>query len=233
MSQISILYRLQQIDSHLDNARSSLINIERALSDTSLVQTAQQEFTQADTAYQIEAKQLRDIENKVSDVRVKIEQSESSLYSGKIHNPKELQDLQNEIASLKRTIASLEDREFEVMMAVEQAEATLKSLKNALTEAQGKQIEHQAVLNGDRTKLLAQIERLEAERKATAQPVPPTDLALYEQLRNTRKGVAVAKITSRACGACGAMLTAALIQSSQSPGQAIRCPSCGRILYPG
>jgi predicted nucleic acid-binding Zn-ribbon protein len=233
MSQISILYRLQQIDSQLDTARTTLQIAERELNDNSLLETAEQNAEQAKQMHQTELKRLRDAENKSYDVRVKIELSEASLYGGKIQNPKELQDLQNEISSLKRMIITLEDHELEAMMAVDEAESNLSRVMEAVKDAQGKQIEHSAILKGEKTKLLVQIERLEAERKATLPPINATDLALYETLRKVRNGVAVVKISSRACGACGATLTAALIQSTQSTGQLVRCPTCGRILYPG
>src|SRR4030042_2428538 len=233
MSQISILYRLQQIDSQLDTARIALQNVEHELSDSSVLQAAQQTLEQVEKKHQVELKYLRDAENKSYDVRVKIELSEASLYGGKIQNPKELQDLQNEIASLKRLIITREDHELEAMMAVEEAEANLTHFIEEMKAIQGKLIENNSVLNGEKTKLLEQIERLESERKATLPPITENDLTLYEQLRKVRNGVAVVKISSRACGACGATLTAALIQSSQSLGQLVRCPSCGRILYPG
>jgi predicted nucleic acid-binding Zn-ribbon protein len=233
MSQISILYRLQQIDSQLDNARIALQSIESKLVDNTLIQTAQQNVIQAEQKRQSELKGLRDAENKSYDTRVKIELSESSLYGGKIQNPKELQDLQNEIASLKRLIITLEDRELEAMMAVEEAEGKLTQANEVLKNIEGKQIEQNSALNGEKTKLLAQFERLESERKATLPPISVADLSLYEQLRKIRNGVAVVNISSRACTACGATLTAALIQSTQSTGQLVRCPTCGRILYPG
>jgi predicted nucleic acid-binding Zn-ribbon protein len=233
MSQISVLYRLQQIDGQLDNARIALQNVEKELNDNSLLSEAQQSMLVAEQKYQAQFKQQRESENKSYDVRVKIELSEAALYGGKVQNPKELQDLQNEIASLKRLITTLEDYELEAMMAAEEAEANLMRAKGAMKEGEAKQIERNAVLNGEKTKLLGQIERLESERKAALPPISASDLTLYEQLRKGRNGVAVVKISSRACGACGATLTAAVIQSTQSPGLLVRCPTCGRILYPG
>ncbi len=233
MSQISVLYRLQQIDGQLDNARLALQNVEKELSDNSLLSEAQQTVLVTEQKYQADLKQQRESENKSYDVRAKIELSEAALYGGKVQNPKELQDLQNEIASLKRLIITLEDHELEAMMAVDEAESNLTHAKSAMKDDEAKQIEHNAVLNGEKTKLLGQIERLESERRAALPPISAPDITLYEQLRKARNGVAVVKISSRACGACGATLTAALIQSTQSPGLLVRCPTCGRILYPG
>ncbi len=233
MSQISILYRLQHIDTQLDSARNLLLNVEKELADNSPVEHAQQNVSQAEQKYQAEQIRQRDAENKSYAVRVKIEISESSLYGGKIQNPKELQDLQNEIASLRRQIITLEDNELEAMMSVEEAETSLTHAKRTMNEVQASQIEQHARLAGELTRLQGQIERLESERNATLPPISASDLSLYEQLRKSRNGVAVAKISSRACGACGTTLTAALVQSTQLTGQLVRCPTCGRILYPG
>lgn len=233
MSLISILYRLQEIDRQLDTTLLSLKNVEQQLSDDSLVEAAEKRILDAEHIYQNGLKKLREAQNKSQSIRLKIEQSEASLYGGKIQNPKELQDLQNEISSLKRLITTLEDHELEEMMAVEEAEAQYKSEKAAISSIQGEQIEKHAMLKGEKTKLEEKINRLKAERKVTLPAISTSDLSLYEQLRKTRNGVAVAKISSRACGACGTTLTAALVQSTQLTGQIIRCPTCGRILYPG
>lgn len=233
MSQISILYRLQQIDSQLDNAQFALQDIEKRLMDDISVRAAEENLKQLEQKYQSELKNLHDAQNKSYDTRIKIELSESSLYGGKIQNPKELQDLQNELASLKRLISSLEDKELEAMMSVEEAEANLSRANQELKEIQGKQSEQNASLIGEQTKYQSQLVRLQAERDATLPPISPSDLSLYEQLRKTRRGVAVSKISSRTCTACGATLTAALVQTIQSTEQLVRCPTCGRILYSG
>jgi predicted nucleic acid-binding Zn-ribbon protein len=233
MSPISILFRLQQIDSQLDIAQNSLRVIEDKINDSSAIDLAQEKVIEADQKYKDELKILRERENKSYDTHIKIELSETALYGGKIQNPKELQDLQKEIASLKRLIITLEDKELSAMMAVEEAETELARANDFLQEAEAKKIEQDASLKGEKTKLLAQIERLEAERKAALPAISKDDLNLYEQLRKLRSGVAVAKISSRACEACGATLTAALIQTTQMTGQLVRCPTCGRILYAG
>jgi uncharacterized protein len=233
MSQISNLYRLQQIDSQLDAAKLNLSKIDENLNDELEINIARQKVDLADDQYKSVAKILRDAENKSYDSRIKIELSEASLYGGKIHNPKELQELQNEISSLKRLMIILEDKQLEAMMEVEEAESMLVLVKQEFLDAQKNQIERNAALNGEKTKLLSQIERLNAERNAVLPTIPAPDIGVYEQLRKSKNGVAVVKIVSKACIACGTTLTAALIQSTQTTGQLVRCPTCARILYPG
>lgn len=233
MSQISNLYRLQHIDSQLDAAKLKLQNIEKILADNFSILTAQTNLTQADNTHKLLSKKLRDAENRSYDTRIKIELTEKSLYSGKIQNPKELQELQNEIAALKRLMSNLEDKQLEIMMEVEESETKLMWAGEELHEVQKKQIEQNAGLNAEKTKLLSDIERLEAERNAVLPTISTIDIGLYEQLRNSRNGVAIVKISSKACSACGTTLTAALVQAIQSTGQLVRCPTCGRILYSG
>ena len=233
MSQISNLYRLQQIDSQLDTINSKLISIETMLLDNSSFLASQLIFTEAEELHKYSSKNLRDAENKSYDIRIKIELAEASLYGGKIQNPKELQELQNEVASLKRLLTSYDDKQLDTMMEVEEAEAFVIKSKERLIESQKMQIERNAVLDGEKTKLLSEVDRLISEKKATIPTLLVSDLGMYEQLRNNRNGVAVAKINSRACTACGTTLTAAVVQATQSTGQIIRCPNCGRFLYPG
>jgi len=64
MSQISNLYRLQQIDSQLDTSNSSLQNVERELHDNSALLNAQQVVTQAEEQQTLITKKLRGSEDK-------------------------------------------------------------------------------------------------------------------------------------------------------------------------
>ena len=233
MNQSSVLYRLQLIDSQLDHVKNRLHEVEVALNENTALINAQQMVTSANEDLSVELKKLHKAEEAVKDIKIKIEQTESTLYSGKVQNPKELQDLQNEAAALKRRITDLEDRQLESMLSSEDAENKVKSAINKMNDINSQIIEQNAQLSGEKTKLLNQIDRLEAERKAALAPIQNNDLILYEQLRKMRNGVAVVKVSAKACTACGTTLTAALIQSTQSPGLLVRCPNCGRILYPG
>lgn len=233
MSQSSNLYRLQQIDTMLDQAAARLDEIDNQLNDRSALMQVEEAYQASQEALSIERKKLTQAENEVRDQRMKIEQDESSLYSGKMHNPKELQDLQNEVASLKRYLVVLEDRQIERMIATEEAEAAAQSAKAAFETAQAKMIEQHAQLNGQKSSFLRDKERLEIERKAACEALTAQDLDLYNQLRKQRKGIAVAMIVDRTCSACGATLTPAMVQAANAPNQIVRCPSCSRILYPG
>ncbi len=233
MSRPFKLYRLQQIDTQLDWINNRLAEIETTLKEDALVQAAYNEAEQADAAYQQAHKALLRAEDEVRQQRVKIEQSESSLYGGKIHNPKELKDLENEVASLKRYLVTLEDRQLEAMLSDEEAADRQRLTAEALEKARAVFEVRGADLIREQQKILRDQARMTEERKAASGVVEPDDLAVYTRLRQSRRGVAVAKVVDRACSACGSTLNSALLNAVRSPNQLSLCDTCGRVLYLG
>ncbi len=227
------LYRLQQIDSQLDKARARLREIETLLSEDRAVRQAKERLHGTEQSLQSTRKRLRQAEETVQEQRLKIEQTEATLYSGRVHNPKELQDMQNEAAALKRYLSVLEDRQLEAMIAVEDAEAAQEAAQSDLNAVTSHFEKQHSDLTREQAILLNDIERIEKERTATISSIPEDTLKLYEQLRQQRRGIAVAKVTDKACSACGSTLNAVLLNAARSPNQISRCEICGRILYGG
>ena len=231
MSSPLSLYRLQQIDSQIDQITSRLEAIQQTLEDNHELQQIKGQLAEAEAEHMASEKALRQIEGEAESQRTKIAQSEASLYSGNVKNPKELQDIQNEIASLKRHLETLEDRQLEAMMASETTEnaqqemlATLESTRQRLADQNSILTDEQAVLKKDQQRLLS-------ERAAVTVEFDAETLAMYEDLRLDHNGLAVATVTDGSCDACGSTLTPAHQQSARSTTQIAICPTCGRILY--
>lgn len=233
MSQPFKLFRIQSIDTQLDQTRLQLQKVELALQDDTALRRAQAVLDAADKKLKEAKKALRSVENEVKSQTIKVEQAEATLYGGKVRNPKELQDLEKESASIRRHISALEDRQLDCMIALEEAEVEYEAASSELQAVLDQKATHDSQLRAERTNLLKEIERLENERILSITGLPPEDLQQYEQLRRTRKGIAVARITENSCSACGSTLTPALIQAAYSPTQLVKCSFCGRILYAG
>jgi predicted nucleic acid-binding Zn-ribbon protein len=233
MSQPFKLYRLQQIDSQLDRGRSRLQEIEIALAEDAAIRRAQKQVEAMEKGLQGARKSLKTAEQETQTQRLKIEQSEAALYGGKVRNPKELQDLHNESAALRRYLSTLEDRQLEAMIRVDDAEKAYQEATDKLEEIKKERAGHHVTLLEEQASLQREVARLEVERGAASASITPDDLHLYELLRKQRSGVAVAKVSDNACAACGSTLSAALLQSARSPNQLTRCATCGRILYKG
>jgi len=224
---------LQQIDSQIDQMRVKLHETEIALSDVREVQQAEAAKVEMEHSLQKARKNLRVIEEEVKAVQFKMEQTESTLYGGKVRNPKELQDLQKENAALKRQINSMEDHQLEEMLAVEEAEKNFQAAAALLDDVQKKDAVHKSGLAEIKANQIKELERLESERQATASTISPEDLQVYDQIRKQKRGVAVSKVSDNACSSCGSTLTPSQVQAASSPNQLSRCSFCGRILYTG
>jgi predicted nucleic acid-binding Zn-ribbon protein len=233
MNQAFQLYQLQKIDSQLDVIENRLSEITRILNADETLKLAEAAVQQKQEELHQEKLSLQKIDDAVQAQKIKIETSSVALYGGKIHNPKELQDLQNEISSLKKHLAVLEDQELEAMIRYDQLELDLKKALENQKNAKGEVVEKQSKLLGEQLQLTKTKEKLLAERAAVVPAILPENLEMYLKLRKTKRGVAVASITDEACTGCGSNLTPAEWQAARSPRQVAYCSSCGRILYAG
>jgi len=233
MSQAIQLFRLQQVDSQLDKVRARLKEIETILKDDKEIQMAQRTAEAAETAHQNTEKLLRKAEQNTRDHRQKIKQTEDRLYSGKVRNPKELEDLQNESAALKRYLDTLEERQIEAMMENDDAKETYDEAKATLAAVQGEKATEHALLRGERDELLNDLKRLDVERNAATNNIDPDDIRKYDKLRTKLRGIAVAKVVQGSCTACGSALTSSLLKEVRSTEELTTCAMCKRILYAG
>lgn len=225
------LYRLQQVDSQIDQIQTRLKVIRETLENDVELQKATTEFTTADKNYNDSQRALRQSEAEVEKQRIKIEQTEASLYGGRVHNPKELQDLQKDVASLKRYLETLEERELEAMLVTENSEKESQVAKAYLENVRSNLSDQNRDLTQESELLHKNLERLSTERQAVIKDLAQQKMSVYDQLRQQRRGIAVTTISDAACSACGTTLTPSQQQNARSTSQLFHCPSCGRILY--
>jgi predicted nucleic acid-binding Zn-ribbon protein len=231
MSRSSDLYNLQLIDSQLDGHQRRLLEIEEALSDKTKIQAAEKILESRTYEYEATKKELKKAEELVQAQRLKIKQTDTKLYSGKISNPKELQDLQEEKMALKRYLSILEDRQLENMLEMDEKRDQFTKAKTGYDSVVENHHNLSIQLNADKVEISSSIKELETRRDSLHNLISKEDLSVYHQIRKQRNGVAVSRVEDRACSSCGATLTAALHQAARSPNQITICESCGRILF--
>ena len=225
------LFRLQQVDRQIDRSRAQLDSIRQTLENDLELRQALNRVDTVQTDHFHSHHELKNATAEEEAQKIKIEQAESSLYGGRVQNPKELQDLQKDIASLKKHLSTLEERELDAMIKAENSENDLQSAKTDLEKMQARLGNEHKNLIGDQSRISIELERLAEEREAALGPIEGNLLQTYESLRQQKKGIAVAEINDGACTACGTTLNAALQQNARSPKHLTNCPSCGRILF--
>jgi predicted nucleic acid-binding Zn-ribbon protein len=225
------LYRLQQVDSHIDQIEARLKIIQQTLENDLALRAAREQLAEAERTHREAQRALQLSETEVEKQRIKIEQTEASLYGGRVQNPKELQDLQKDAASLKRHLETLEERELEAMLAAEGTEKDLQNAGARMEQIQSGLKTQNADLMLESETLRRDYERLRSERQAVVTDIASQALGVYEQLRRQKRGLAITTIADSACEACGTTLTASQQQSARSTSQLFHCPTCGRVLY--
>ncbi len=225
------LYRLQQVDSRIDQIQARLQAIQQTLDNDVALRSATERLQTMENKYQDAEHALKLSETEVEKQRVKIEQTEASLYGGKVHNPKELQDLQKDIVSLKHHLETLEERELEAMLSVENIESELQTAKVELERVQSNLKEQNRDLAKESETLRKDLERLNSEHQAVVTDIAIQALNIYEQLRKQKRGIAVTTVADSSCEACGTTITPSQQQNARSTSQLFHCPTCGRILY--
>jgi predicted nucleic acid-binding Zn-ribbon protein len=225
------LYRLQLVDSRMDEIRARLEEIRQTLENDEEMRLAKKQASETESALTLARQTLKQAEAEVNKQKLKIEQSEANLYSGNVKNPKELQDLQNEVAALKRHLETLENRLLEAMLEEESADQANQTALDKIEQVKARLADQNQTLTAEQNDLNKDLERLEAERQATLPSLDASLLSVYDNLRKQKRGFAVAAVSDGACAACGTTLTPAQMQSARSTSQLYNCPTCGRILY--
>ncbi len=230
-----LLLDIQAIDTELDrlrHRRAHLPEVQRVqdLSTRSRV-LADRITALAVTISDLELEQ-RKADNDVEQVRERARKDAHLLDSGTIADPKQLQGLQSEIASLARRQSELEDVELEVMERLDAAakdHALLVTESTALTEERATaERDCDGVLAG----LADQEGALLVERESVTSRISGDLLGLYEKLRADHDGVGAARLYRGQCEGCRIELTPVDISRirESAPDEVIRCEECRRIL---
>lgn len=180
------------------------------------------------------AREQKRIDDEVETLRAKRAGFDQKLYGGTVTNPRELQDLQEEIDALGRRITQLEDAEIEVMEQVEPVEARLAELRTTLEQRRTVLDDATARLRAASADLDAQIAAELEVRTQAAAGIDPVVVAEYDKLRAGLGGIAIARMVGGQCGGCHLALSAmeaARIRKLPA-GELAHCEECGRILVP-
>jgi len=230
MSQAEALYNLQQVDLEILQHRRRLDEIAEVLGDNAAIKAAQAEVDAAEKALTPLRARLRDLELEMQTNRDKAKGAEDRLYSGVVKNPKELQDLQNEIASIKKRIDALETNSLEVMMSIEEAEDTLADRENTLAALTEELASEHADLINEQKSINQQVESLKQGRQQALAHADEDSLKLYKSMRKRKANKPIARLEGKSCGVCGIEQNNTVVQEVRKREGFVECENCGRIL---
>jgi predicted nucleic acid-binding Zn-ribbon protein len=229
MTKEADLYRLQCLDSEGDAKQSRLAEIRAALGESQAVEQARQALETAQASVKKWSLRQRDLELELQGMLDKTARSEQRLYSGAVTNPKELTDLQAEIASLRRRRERMEDNLLEAMIEREEAETTHARAQQHVDDIQARWSLQQADLTAEQHALQERLAEIEQARAELLPKIEADDLATYQHLRRRKGGLAVTQVSGDACSACGMAISPNLEWQLRREGLGY-CSNCERII---
>lgn len=155
---------------------------------------------------------------------------ERKLYGGTVRNPKELEDFEADLTSLRTQLRKREDALLEVMLEVDEGEKALKEAEEALAGIEDSWKTEQASLGETQAMLKEEVATLQAKRSRQLDGIDQVDLGLYDILRERWNGTAVAVVERGLCQGCRISLPMSVLQKARAGLGLVQCVSCERIL---
>jgi uncharacterized protein len=227
------ILELQELDSaidRLDHRREQLEAGEELSALRKEMEEAEARLGEIRLGSDAVASHSRRLELEIESMDAKLDAEQKRMYDGSIANPKELEALQHEIASLKGRRARAEDDLLEQMVRREDLDARAADAEKDATAARARVEE----VGGDAVKELDQIgAELAARRSEREALVPVFDeelLELYDELRESKHGIGAAAIVDGVCQACHEKLSAVELDRRKRTEGVKRCEHCRRIV---
>lgn len=229
------LLDIQQLDARLDqlaHRRATLPELAEIAGLAAEQGSLRDQVVAAETQESDISREVSKSEADVEQVRARAKRDQQRLDAGQVSSPRELENLQHEIASLDERQADLEEVELEVLQRLEDVQSLLVSLR----EQQGEVDEKLGAATAKRDAQWAEIDGeaadLAGQRAGLVPDVPEQLLGLYEKLRAANGGVGAAALHQRRCQGCRLELNTTDVNRIRAAAEdeVVRCEECGRIL---
>jgi uncharacterized protein len=229
MRPIDQLLPLQRLDTTLDGIERRLNEIRAELLDRSTIQEIEARQAEADTTLSSFEADQRDIDLEAEQLRTKLKNEETKLYSGKGGNPKELSALTQEVEQTKRLLSQCEDRVMALIAQADTARAERTAITSTLDQLNEERAAREVELKNEARGLLRQQIQLKKDIESARAEIDPMHLRQYDRLRTSKGGLAVVEIRQRICQGCRVSLTTRDEHRLRGD-ELVTCASCGRIL---
>lgn len=228
---LSTLYQVQLYEQEIDEARNRLEAIDALLSQDTRVALAQQALEEAQEYLQDAETRHRDLELKIASLGEKIKNVDELVYGNTLKNPREVQERKQELDSLQRQHAYLQEQLKDVSSDIDSAAAEVMGCEQQLEEATAVTAEDATELEQERDTINSAMKVALKKRKKIVSDVPTATLKHYRALRKLKSGQAVAVLNGQSCGVCGIEQPSSdVTHILQRTDDIFHCIGCGRIL---
>jgi predicted nucleic acid-binding Zn-ribbon protein len=232
MTNVRQLYILQGLDLELDRIREQTDTAAQELSTGIAVE-------ELESGLQGETERLKELQSqhRLQQLEAETQRERSAhldeqLYGGAVANPRDLESLEQEASRARDVVQRLATELLELSVEAEDSQTRQAALTQQLSDAKSAWQIRQAELKEQTKRLIAEQEEVGAKRDSLAATLDAAAIGQYENLRQAKAGLAVAKMERGLCQACRMSLPTQQQQQVKSGRHTVLCNSCGRILFP-
>jgi hypothetical protein len=227
------LYQIQQTDLEIAHRKQSIATIDNGDSlaaeigvEEAQLQAQRQQLHAAQTEYRDQELELKTLQDKKS-------RFESQLATGKVRNPREIEDLMKQVNMLQREADRVETRALELMLQVEDQRSHISGRESTLAETRDRLQSMREKFETTGGRLRDEIAQLEARRKELSAQVGPPLLKRYDSIRIRQGNLGLAKVVADTCPGCRVTISSERLKGIKSGRTLESCDNCGRLLMWG
>jgi len=169
------------------------------------------------------------LESDLAALKNQVGELETRLYSGAITNVRELTAIETEHSAARRNLAQVEESIAPAELATEHARRRYEELTKELAEKENSWKTRRIELGQEKVKVGTEFNRMLELRNEEAAHIPEEDLARYNRLFRSNRGIAVVRVDRGVCQGCSVRLPVGELTRLRNADGPIPC-SCGRAL---
>ena len=226
---LDLLEELQGIDQTIDEKKAEQTTLETAIKE---LEQALASVQSSLAGYQSQMADLRreraDLDAAMHTEQENIKRSETNMKE--IRTNKEFQAIGREITAARKQVSDLEEQQLQIDTRIEELQATIDACQSELATLAD------STKNGSDEKQTAiaalqdLINTATAKRDTIIKELPSSLVRRYTQLRDQRRGQAVAEARDGSCMGCNMQLPPQLYNTLFKGDEMYFCPHCQRIL---
>jgi uncharacterized protein len=222
-----LLLRYQALADRESRLRESIEVSEQRLASDPTVAEKEEALAAAQQAREAVAVRLRDSDREREAHRSRLRTRERELMSGRIRNPTELMQLNQEVQHLKASFAEEEDAELRLMEEGELAEQAVVEASERVQDARTRSAGDEPALRRDLESWQSELATVKADTETLWAQVPPAAQQAYLRVRAHPP---VAEVDRNQCLACRVTVTSSGMQVLRKGDDIVNCENCSRIL---
>jgi predicted nucleic acid-binding Zn-ribbon protein len=236
LEQLKLLWELQELEHHISRREKELHDIKSMITyqeKKKVLNTFEKKINEKEEHLGRESKIIRRKEMELYKIMGSLNELQEKLYGGKMHNIKELENMEKKARSLEEEKAGLEDEILHLMEKIEGDEEEIVLEKKQFAKEQKKLQQLKQVAQGDWQQAKDEFTDLNRTREDLLEKIDNSLLKKYRDLSQRFQGRAVSLVKKGFCGVCHVSLPSSFRALLLTPGELVFCENCGCLLVLG